>query len=76
MRDQLEIAFDFSVTNRFAPEIEGYSNILLNRIDPIFEDVDGEGHRAMDEFIKSAAKHARDDDYHLRPCAGGRAAIL
>lgn len=61
--DQLEIAFASWVTDRFAPEIEGYCSILLNRIDPIFEDVDGEGHRAMDEFIKSAAKHARDEDY-------------
>jgi hypothetical protein len=55
--------FDFSVTNRFAPEIEGYCDILLNRIAPIFEDGDGEGQRAMDAFIKSAAKHARDEDY-------------
>jgi hypothetical protein len=61
--DQLEIAFASWVTDHFAPEIEGYCNILLNRVDPIFEDVDGEARRAMDEFIKSAAAHARDDDY-------------
>jgi hypothetical protein len=62
-RDQLDIAFGSWVTRRFAPEIESYSDILLNRIDPIFEDVDGEAHRAMDGFIASMSSRAREEDY-------------
>jgi hypothetical protein len=38
--DQLDIAFASWTTRQFAPEIEGYCNILLNRIAPTFEDVD------------------------------------
>ena len=57
--DRLDIAFSSWVTQRFAPEIEGYCNILLNRIDPIFEDVDGEARRAVASHEAKKRAHER-----------------
>lgn len=64
-QNRLTIAFGPWVADRFSPEIEGYSRILLERIDRIFEDVDGEGRRAMDEFIGTMSDRVHDEDYEL-----------
>jgi len=61
VRDQLDIAFGGWAYNVFAPDIEGYCNILLNRINPIFEDVDGEQERAAQEFMSAAASWYGED---------------
>jgi hypothetical protein len=62
MYDQLTINFGQLDYELFAPEIESYCDILLNRIDPIFEDVDAEQERAAEAFM-SAAETWYGDDY-------------
>lgn len=71
---QLSIAFDSTSYRYFAPEIIGYAAILLQRIAPIFDDLDGEEERAAkdcmeypgwspDDYeaaIEAANDHARD----------------
>ena len=63
MSDQLQIWIDGWVHRHFAPEIESYCNILLNRVIPIFEDFDGEGEKAANEFL-GCARAPPDADYH------------
>jgi hypothetical protein len=62
MYDQLTINFGQLDYELFAPEIESYCDILLNRIDPIFEGVDAEQERAAEAFM-SAAETWYGDDY-------------
>lgn len=62
MSGELEIAFGHWVYEYFAPDIDGYCDILLNRIDPIFDDVKGEQERAAQEFLHSIARHYHEDD--------------
>ena len=57
----LSIAFGGWVYSYFAPHIESYCDILLNRIDPIFEDVEGEQKRVADNFLEVAASWYGDD---------------
>jgi hypothetical protein len=61
MRDRLCINFDIWAERLFAPQIERYCEILLQRIDPIFEDVDGEQERVAQEFIRAASSWFQDD---------------
>jgi hypothetical protein len=55
----------------FAPPIESYADILLNRVIPIFDDVDGEQERASDEVISSSGwgpddyEHAIESAYEI-----------
>lgn len=62
MDDELEITFGQWVYQYFAPDIHGYCDILLNRIDPIFHDVKGEQERAAQEFLHSIARRSHEDD--------------
>ena len=57
----LSIAFGGCVYSYFAPDIESYCDILLNRIDPIFEDVEGEQERVASNFLEAAASWYGDD---------------
>ena len=61
MYDQLTISFGQWDYRLFAPEIESYCDILLNRIDPIFADVDAEQERAAEQFMNAAASWYGDD---------------
>lgn len=61
MYDQLTISFGQWDYRLFAPEIESYCDILLNRIDPIFEDVDAEQERAAEAFMNAGASWCGDD---------------
>jgi hypothetical protein len=58
---QLEIAFGGWVYRHFAPNIESYCDILLNRINPVFDDPEGEQPRAADEFMSAASSWFGDD---------------
>jgi hypothetical protein len=60
--EYLSIDFGAWVYRHFAPDIEAYCDILLNRIDPIFEGVDGEHERVAKEFLSSIAHHYGPDD--------------
>lgn len=59
---QLEIALGAWVYRYFVPNIDSYCDILLNRIDPIFMDVDAEEKRVYEEFLASASTYYSDDD--------------
>jgi hypothetical protein len=61
MDDQLTISVGQWEYRLFAPEIESYCDILLNRIDPIFEDVDAEQERAAEAFMSAGASWCGDD---------------
>lgn len=58
---QLSIAFGGWVYRYFAPDIESYCDILLNRINPVFDDVEGEQQRAADDFMGAASSHFHED---------------
>src|SRR5262249_11850989 len=58
----LTIAFGYWAKAIFAPQINGYCDILLTRIDPIFEDVDGEQERAGRDYMTAAASWYGDDE--------------
>jgi hypothetical protein len=60
--DQLEIALGAWVYRHFMPNIDSYCDILLNRIDPIFMNVDAEEKRAYEEFLTGAPAYYADDD--------------
>ena len=49
--NQLSIAFDSSSYRFFAPDIVRYTEILLKRVAPIFDDLDGEEERAAKEVL-------------------------
>lgn len=62
MSGDLEIQFGNWVFEYFAPDISDYCDILLNRIDPIFHDVQAEQDRAATEFLDRVAKHHGYED--------------
>lgn len=62
MSGELDIAFGHWVYQYFASDVHGYCDILLNRIDPIFYDVEGEQKRAAREFLSRIAHRYSDDD--------------
>lgn len=53
MKVELSVWFGQDVLARFAPPIQHYADILLNKIGPIFDDVDGEQQRAAAEVLSS-----------------------
>lgn len=50
-KNQLSIAFDSSSYRYFAPDIVSYTEILLQRVAPIFDDLDGEEERAARKVL-------------------------
>ena len=46
----------------FTPDVHAYCDILLNRIAPVFDNVQGEQQRAAEAFM-SAAASSHEDDY-------------
>jgi len=61
MNDQLQIWIDNWVYQYFAPEVKSYCDILLNRINPMFLDLDGEEKRAAEEFLAGIPSHGEED---------------
>lgn len=62
MKENLSIWIDDWVYQYFAPEVQSYCDILLNRITPIFDDLDGEETRAARTFLDAIPAH--DEDNH------------
>lgn len=71
MVDRLVVSFAPWAYRYFAPPIESYAEILLNRVIPIFDDVDGEQERASDEVLSSSGwgpdnyEHAMETAYEV-----------
>lgn len=53
MTERVSVSFSRWSRDVFAPEIEAYVRILLERVLPIFDDVDGEADRAAQEVLAS-----------------------
>ena len=60
--DQLGIAFGAWASQYFMPNIDSYCDILLNRLDAIFIDVEGEQQRTYDDFLSAASSYYGSDD--------------
>ncbi len=61
MEDRLTIAFGTWVNRSFVPDLHAYCDILLHRIAPVFDDVEGEQQRAAEAFMSAAAAWYEDD---------------
>jgi hypothetical protein len=61
MRDHVSIAFDVFSYRLFAPPIRHYADILLSKLAPIFDDVDGEQERYAQQVLESP--YWGPDDY-------------
>lgn len=61
MRDHVAVWFGGLAYQLFAPPIEGYTDILLSKVIPLFDDVDGEQQRITDAVMQS--KHWGPDDH-------------
>lgn len=57
----LAIYMDQSAKKVFAPALKQYASVLLEKIMPVFDDLDGEQQRAGDEFLDSLSPHTDYD---------------
>ena len=61
MNENLSIWIDDWIYQYFAPEVQSYCDILLNRITPIFDDLDGEEARAAKTFLDAIPAYEGED---------------
>ena len=59
--NQLSIAFGAWASRFFMPNVDSYCDILLNRVDAIFVDVEGEQQRAYNDFLSAASSYYGPD---------------
>lgn len=60
MAQELQIWISGWVYDYFAPEINSYCDILLNRVLQIFDDLDGEQTKACNDFLRRANRSSED----------------